>query len=426
MVPSTRMPSSKKSPPPAMYERHAAAAGKTALADTPVVFVMGPRQSGKTTLAKSLIDDSWEYITLDDPKQLELVRADPSGFIRNLPKEHTVLDEIQRMPELFVIIKQSVDENRKPGRFLLTGSADALLRPRLTDTLLGRMETVRLPPLSECEIQGTEPSFLRKVLAREPPRTREIRVRNHLLRRIVTGCFPEAVRRADRDDAAARWNRQYLNSLLRREVRDFEEVDYPERMVDLLRLVGMQTGQLANFAQLGKKLELNQVTARKYLALLGQLFLAEQLPGWTLSKDRRLIKAPKMHIADTGLACAARTLTEEKLLRQPDTLSLLAKSFVHNELRKQAAQVGGLLSFHHHRDTNGNEVDVVIEDGEEGLFGVKVRATASITKKDLRSVKRFREDAGEHFRFGVLLYDGDHTSCFGDNLFAVPLAALWS
>ena len=409
-----------------MYKRHAAAAVKTALADTPVVFVMGPRQSGKTTLAKSLVDDSWEYITLDDPEQLELVRDDPSGFIRNLPKEHTVLDEIQRMPELFVIIKQSVDENRKPGRFLLTGSANALLRPRLSDTLLGRMETVALPPLSECEISGAEPSFLRKVLDCEAPRTSEVRVRDHLLRRIVTGCFPEAVSRADRGGDAARWNLQYLNSLLQREVRNLEEIDYPERMLGLLRLVGIQTGQLANFTQLGKKLKLNQITVQKYLTLLGQLFLAEKLPGWDLNEGRRLIKTPKLHVADTGLACAAQKLTEEKLLLQPNARGLLTESFVYGELRKQAAWISEFLSFYYYRDTNGNEVDVVIEDGEGGLFGIEVKSTASLVAKDRYGLKHFREDAGERFRFGVLLYDGDHTSCFGDGLFAVPMAALWS
>ena len=409
-----------------MYKRYSADAVKTALADTPVVFIMGPRQSGKTTLAKSLVDDSWDYITLDNPEQLDLIRTDPSGFIRNLPKEHTVLDEIQRMPELFVRIKQSVDENRKPGRFLLTGSANALLRPRLSDTLLGRIETVMLPPLSECELSGAEPSFLRKVLNCEAPQASEVRVRDHLLRRIVTGCFPEAVLRAERGGRAAQWNAQYLNNLLQREVQDFEEIDYPERMLDLLALIGMQTGQLANFTELGKKLKLTQATVQKYLKLLGQLFLAEKLPGWDLNEGRRLIKTPKLHVADTGLACAAQKLTEEKLLRQPNTTGLLAESFVYNELRKQAAWLGGFLSFYYYRDAQKNEVDVVIEDGEGGLFGIEVKSTASLVAKDRRGLQHLKEDAGKRFRFGVLLYDGDHTSCFGDNLFAVPMAALWS
>ena len=409
-----------------MYERHSAIAVKTALDDTPVVFIMGPRQSGKTTLAKSLIDDAWEYISLDDPEQLELIRADPSGFIRNLEKEHTVLDEIQRMPELFVRIKQSVDENRKPGRFLLTGSANALLRPRLTDTLLGRIETIMLPPLSECELSSTEPSFLRKVLDCEPPQTPEIRVRNHLLQRIVTGCFPTAVQRADDAPRAAAWNLQYVNDLAMKEMRSFEEVRHPKEMIDLLRLIGMQTGQLVNYAELGRKLGLNQVTVNKYLALLGQLFLVEKLPGWHFREDRRLTKSPKMHIADTGLACAVRSLTREQLVRQPKKFGLLAGSFVYSELRKQAAWTGGFLSFYHYRDTNDNEVDVVIENGEGEYFAIKVKATASLTPRDLHGLKRFQEDAGMRFRFGVLLYDGDHTSCFGDNLFAVPTAALWS
>ena len=409
-----------------MYERHSATTVKTALADTPVVFIMGPRQSGKTTLAKSLIDDSWQYITLDDAEQLAIIQADPTGFIRNLPQECTVLDEIQRMPELFVRIKQSVDENRKPGRFLLTGSANALLRPRLTDALLGRMESVRLPPLSECEIRGAKPRFLQQVLACEPPQTREIRVRDHLLQRIVTGCFPVAVQRTDDAVRSMEWNSQYVDGLVLREVHNFEEVDHPERMIELLRLIGVQTAQRANYAELGRKLELNLVTVQKYLALLGQLFLVEKLPGWHFREGRRLTKTPKLHIADTGLACAVRGLTRENLLRQPRKFGLLAESFVFNELRKQAAWIQEPLTFFYYRDTNDNEVDVIIENGEGECFAIEVKAAASLTAGDFRGLRHFREDAGMRFRFGVLLYDGDHTSCFGDRLFAVPLAALWS
>jgi len=143
-----------------MFPRFAANGLKTALADTPVVFLTGPRQCGKTTLVKSLIDDTWSYITLDDQALHEIARADPVGFVRNLPSRRVALDEVQRVPELFVSIKQAVDEDRIPGRFLLTGSANALLLPRLSDSLAGRMESVRLTTLSECEIRGREPAFL--------------------------------------------------------------------------------------------------------------------------------------------------------------------------------------------------------------------------------------------------------------------------
>ena len=182
-----------------MYPRYSEHNVKEALSDTPVVFIMGPRQAGKTTLVKTLITetgaDNWTFITLDDQAQFEIARADPVGFIRNLPPTRIALDEIQRLPELFVSIKQAVDEQRTPGRFLLTGSANALLLPRLSDSLAGRMESIRLMTLSECEIQGRQAGFLAKLLDQKAPTTQDIRVREHLLHRLVTGCFPEPLQR---------------------------------------------------------------------------------------------------------------------------------------------------------------------------------------------------------------------------------------
>jgi len=154
-----------------MYPRYSEFQVKEALSDTPVVFIMGPRQTGKTTLVKTLMDEmgaeKWTYITLDDQAQFEIAQADPVGFIRNLPPTRIALDEVQRLPELFVSIKQAVDDQRTPGRFLLTGSANALLLPKLSDSLAGRMESVRLMTLSECEIQGQQPTFLAKLLSQE-------------------------------------------------------------------------------------------------------------------------------------------------------------------------------------------------------------------------------------------------------------------
>lgn len=165
-----------------------------ALQDTPVVYIMGPWQSGKTTIVKDIINEKWEYITFDDAAQLNIAKSDPIGFIRNIPTNKSiVLDEVQRLPEIFISIKQSVDENRTPGRFLLTGSANALLLPALSESLAGRMEMIPLSTLSEYEILGRTPTFLQKLLQDKAPITKEIRVRNHVIQRIVTGCFPEPV-----------------------------------------------------------------------------------------------------------------------------------------------------------------------------------------------------------------------------------------
>lgn len=408
-----------------MFPRFAANSVKVALADTPVVFVMGPRQCGKTTLVKSLIDDAWEYITLDDRAQLEIARADPVGFVRNLPPKRIALDEVQRVPELFVSIKQAVDEDRRPGQFLLTGSANALLLPKLSDSLAGRMESVPLRTLSECELEGREPTFLPALLRQEAPSARDRRVRDHLLNRLIRGCFPEPVQRAN-DRRSSAWYRQYVNTLIQRDIRDFTHIDHPGAMTELLKLTAIHTGKLVNLTEMGNRLELDRQTIKRYMALLERLFLVELLPAWHANEYKRLVKTSKMHAVDTGMTCAIRGLNRERLIRQPTEFGTLLESLVCNELRKQAEWIEEPLSFHHYRDKDQVEVDVIIENASGDCFGIEVKAGATLTAKDFAGLRRLRSVAGRRFKLGVLLYDGDHTTAFGDHLFAVPIGALWS
>ena len=408
-----------------MLPRFAASNVEEALADTPVVFVMGPRQSGKTTLIRTLIDETWEYVTLDDQAQLEVARADPVGFVRSLPPRRVALDEVQRVPELFVSIKQVVDEHRTPGRFLLTGSANALLLPRLSDSLAGRMESVQLKPLSECEIRGHEPAFLRDLLLGRAPSARHVRVRDHLLERLVKGCFPEPLQRASERRSTA-WYRQYVDTLIQRDIRDLAHIDHPDRMTRLLKLTAFHTGKLVNAAELGSKLEMDRVTVRRYMALLEALFLVERLPAWHTNDYKRLVKTPKLHSVDTGLICAVRGMNRTRLLERPADFGLLLESFVYNELRKQAVWMDEPLGFYHYRDKDKVEVDVIIENASGDCFAVEVKAAATLNARDFSGLRRFRDVAGSRFRLGVLLYDGDRTTAFGEHLFAVPVGALWS
>ncbi len=409
-----------------MYHRFSTEKIKTALTDTPVVFVMGPRQSGKTTLVKNIIDDSWEYINLDDQTQFEVARNDPVGFIRNLPaKKRIAIDEVQRLPELFVSIKQAVDEDRIPGRFLLTGSANALLLPRLSDSLAGRMESVRLSPLSECEIQGNQPTFLSKLLSQEVPTSHDKRIRDHLIQRIIVGCFPEPLQRAT-EQRSRTWYQQYINSLIQSDILDLTHIDHPELMTKLFRLTAFYAGKLSNLSEMGSKLGLSHVTIKKYMALLEQLFLVERLPAWHSNEYKRLIKTPKIHPTDTGIICAVRELNSKRLIQQPEIFGLLLESFVYNELRKQASWINKQLNFYHYRDKKKVEVDIIIEDSMGDCFAIEVKASATLTSKDFAGLERFKNIAGERFKLGILLYDGDHTTAFGDKLFAVPIGALWT
>ena len=406
------------------FKRYSIKSVREALQDTPVVFIMGPRQSGKTTLVKSLITDRWQYITLDDQTQLAVAGSDPIGFIRNLPEKPIAIDEVQRLPEILLSIKQVVDENRVPGRFLLTGSANALVLPQVADSLAGRVEAVHLNTLSECEIQDVKPTFLSKVLSCNPPSTKATRIRNYLIKRIVTGCFPEPLQRKPEHRIKA-WYKQYITSLIQKDIREIDQIGYPEKMQKLLKLTGYYSSKLINFSEIAGKIKLDPGTSKKYINLLRQLFLLNQLPAWHTNEYKRLIKTPKLHMVDTGLICAIRDISSQYLLNHPNELGFLLESFVFNELKKQAEWLNEDITFYHYRDKDKKEVDFIIENGRGDCFAVEVKATATLRANDFSGILRFKDVAGKHFKFGILLYDGDHTTAFSDNIFAVPYGALW-
>lgn len=409
-----------------MFERYIKSNIYNALQDTPVVYIMGPRQSGKTTIVKDIIDEKWEYMTFDDSAQLTIAQADPVGFIRNIPIDKSiVLDEVQRLPELFVSIKQAVDEHRVPGRFLLTGSANALLLPTLSDSLAGRMEMIPLSTLSEYEILGKTPCFLQKLLQGEPPSTTQTRVRDYMIKRIVTGCFPEPLQR-EKEPRIRAWYESYLQSLMQKDIRDLGQIEHHSDMVKLVEILALYSGKLINFSDLGKKVGLNRVTVKKYFSLLQQLFLIEILPAWHSNATKRLVKTPKMHVTDTGIICAARGISTEQIRTNPDLYGSLLESFVFNELRKQSYFSDQKVKFSHYRDKDKVEVDVIIENSIGEVIGIEVKAASSISQKDLQGLKKLKEMTNKRFKIGVLLYDGDHTASFGDNLFAVPIASIWS
>lgn len=407
-----------------MYKRYIKEKVEIALTDTPVVMIAGPRQCGKTTLAKEVITDDWSYITFDDPAQLKIAQHDPVGFIRNLPNRHTVLDEVQRVPELFICLKQAVDEDRYPGRFLLTGSANALLIPQLSDSLAGRMEVIPLMPLSECEVQNTRPVFLENLINQTAPTTKNIRIRDVLIEKILAGGFPEPLAR---ENAARRtaWYTQYLNSLIQRDIKDLARIENVDVIPRFIKLLANHAGQLINFSEIGAQIGLSRQTVSRYLRLLEQLFLVVELPAWHRNDNKRLVKAPKIHLVDSGLLCALKRLNTEKLIKNPEIFGHLLEGYVYGELTKQASWLDEPLYFFHYRDKDKVEVDLVLETASQEVIGIEIKAKATLNTKDFQGLQRLQRAAGNDFHIGILLYDGDHTTAFGDNLFAVPIGTLW-
>ena len=406
------------------YPRFVAPRLLESLRDTPVVLIHGPRQSGKTTLARAVGERRHHrYYSFDDDVARVAAQADPVGFVAELP-ERAILDEVQRVPTLFAALKAAIDRRRVPGRFILTGSANVLLVPKLADSLAGRMGILRLHPLAQCEIAGRAPRFLDALFARAF-RTRMFeRLGIELAERVVAGGYPAALARRGVTRRAA-WYRDYVETQVQRDVLDLARIGALEALPRLLALAAAYTAQLINVTDLAAPFQLTRQTISDYVTLLERVFLIDRLPPWHSNQLSRLVKTPKLHIGDTGLACALLGLEAGPLHGDRARLGPLLETFVFQELRRQASWRETPVAFHHFRDRDGVEVDVVLEQGAGIVAGVEVKASATVTSADFRGLRKLKEAAGKGFTSGVVLYDGETSASFGDGMYAVPLRALW-
>jgi predicted AAA+ superfamily ATPase len=407
------------------YQRHLQARIVEALADTPVVLLHGPRQSGKTTLARHVgAARGYAYVTFDDDTQRAAAESDPVGFVADLP-ERVVLDEVQRVPGLFTSLKAAVDARRLSGRFILTGSANVLFLPRLADSLAGRMEVLCLRPLTQAELAETPPDFLPSLFGggfKPGPFGR--RMGAELADRVAAGGYPAALARAS-SPRRMTWYRDYVQTLVQRDVRDLARIGALDALPRLMALAAGQSARLLNVAELAAPFQLSRPTIRDYVTLLSRLFLLEELAPWHSNRISRLIKTPKIHLGDTGLGCALLGVDGTSLWRDRGLYGQLLETFVFQELRRQADGIADSIAFYHFRDKDGAEVDVVLESGGM-IAGVEVKAGATVKSPDFRGLRMLRGAAGTAFARGVLLYDGEAVVPFGDDLYAVPISRLWS
>ncbi|MDQ3308771.1 MAG: ATP-binding protein [Gemmatimonadota bacterium] len=395
-----------------------------ALADTPVVLVHGPRQCGKTTLARQVGDAAgYGYVTFDDDVLLASAQADPVGFVADLPAR-VILDEVQRAPLLFTTLKAAVDRDRVPGRFLLTGSANVLLVPQLADSLAGRLEILRLHPLAQAELHGEPSGFLDALFGSDFKAGTRARLGSELAERIIAGGYPPVLARSSPRRRTS-WYRDYIETLVQRDVRDLARISALEALPRLLTLAAGQTARLINVADLAAPFQLSRPTIRDYITLLARVFLLEELPPWHNNRLSRLIKTPKLHMGDTGVACALLGIDAAALVADRGILGQMLETFIFQELRRQASWHEDPISFHHFRDKDGVEVDLVLERAGQRVAGVEVKAAATVTASDFRGLRKLREATGRRFAGGVVLYDGEVTAPFGDDLYAVPIRRLW-
>ena len=412
-----------------MYKRFLRPKLLAALADTPVVFLNGARQTGKSTLVRDLAEGERpaRYLTFDDATILAAARHDPAGFVAGL-EGPVIIDEVQHVPDIFPALKLAVDRDRRSGRFLLTGSANILLLPRVSESLAGRMEILTLWPLSQGEIEGVEENLIDRLFSAQfaLPRTplKGAGTRDDILDRVARGGYPEA--RGRRTEERRRdWFGAYITTILQRDVREMANIEGLTELPRVLTLLATRASSLHNLADISRSIDIPQTTLRRYFTLLETTFLLSPLPAWSSNLGKRLVKAPKLALSDTGLLTYLLGADRERLEEDSSVLGRALENFVVTELRKQSSWSKTKPQLFHFRTQSGQEVDVVMEDAGGRLVGVEVKASATVTGGDFKGLHALREMTGNRLTRGVVLYAGAEAVSFGSDLFALPLASLW-
>ena len=391
----------------------------------PVTLLTGARQTGKTTLVEAIAQSKGYFsVTFDDEMSLSNARKDPFGWLMSLPKP-LLIDEVQRVPDIFLSIKRDVDQNRLAGRYLLTGSANPLLLPKLSDSLAGRLGVVHLFPFSQGELRNGFETFLTNIFndsfsLRETVSLQEDELHQILLR----GGFPPLQALSSLQDTQ-RWMRSYLQTMLERDVRDIANIESLRDFPRLFQLLAIRSGTILNTSELSRSIGMVNVTLSRYLKLLETVFFIYLLPPWHSHLGKRIIKSPKLHLCDTAMQASLLGVDTTRLQTDPYLMGALLESFVFSELLKQISWDSTPYKLFHFRDVD-REVDFVLEKADQSLVGIEVKKTRKIAGDDLKGLKHLRHLSEGRFKRGILLYRGDRIERLEDTLWAVPLQALWS
>lgn len=395
-----------------------------ALSDTRVVLISGARQTGKSTLVRIVAGDRRaERRDLDRAQDRSAALADPVGFVDST--DLLIIDEIQRAPELLLAIKASVDEDPRPGRYLLTGSSRLFGMIAAPDALPGRMETVELWPFSQGEIDGGPDAFIDAVFALGADLRHESTVpRADYAARIVRGGLPEAAARGEAR-RRERFFDSYVQALIDRDVRQLSDIQRKSQLRTLVRLLAARSGTIIPAGSLESALGLSRPTITRYLQALDEIFLVKRLPGWSRNLGTRAVAAPKLIFVDSGIAAHEVGFDARALLRPGAPFGPLLESFVLSELSRQQTWSDERVDLYHYRDHSRFEVDAVLENRRGRVVGVEVKAASTVGPDDFRGLRRLADRLGDDFVVGLVLYTGTATLPFGDRLRAMPVSALW-
>lgn len=389
----------------------------------PVVLLTGSRQTGKTTLVEAVAKEKgYSFVTFDDATVLQSAQRDPQGWLGSL-KKPVIIDEIQRLPEIFLAIKWDVDRNRHHGRYLLTGSANPLLLPKLGDSLAGRMGILNLYPFSQGELHEVEESFIQKVFDKEDSVASSSLEIEDMIPRLLKGGFP-SVQPFDQLRDVYRWCESYLQTIIERDVRDISNIEGRKEMPRLFRMLAARSSSLLNMAELSRSLGMVNMTLSRYVRLLETLYLVYLVPGWHANLGKRITKSPKLHLSDTAILAQVLQVDEKGLLDDPVLLGKMLESFVFGELVKQ--QSWSEISFQvlHFRNRD-YEVDFVLEKADGSIVGIEVKSAKALRAQDLRGLKALKAAAGKQFHKGIVLHFGSQIQRLDDKIWAWPIEMLW-
>ncbi|MDJ1371869.1 ATP-binding protein [Gulosibacter molinativorax] len=400
------------------------------LSDTPITVISGARQVGKSTLMRELLSKfDARVFNLDDLSVRAAAEADPDEFANQFPQGLLAIDEIQRVPQLLTSLKASVDRDRRPGRFLVTGSADLLSLRGSQDSLAGRAETIRLEGFSQDEVAGRSADFASFVWSLPDGRETsdyEGFSRRKYLEIITTPGFPEARARSGR--ARERWLANYVERLLAKDSTDITGIQYPDRLRQLLSVVAARNSGEFVASRIGREIDVPARSIPAYLDALRSVFLVRSIAGWSNNVAYRAVATPKVMIADTGLAAFLADVDAEGL-EKPVSATIaggLVEGFVVAELERQRAWSAKPTRMYHYRDHHNREVDIILEDRRRDVVGIEVKSTSNPRQDDFKGLHYLRERLSDRFIAGVVVHTGERALSFGDRLWALPIATLWN
>ncbi|MFT3887547.1 MAG: ATP-binding protein [Arachnia sp.] len=403
--------------------RHAYGATMEALGDTRVALLTGARQSGKSTLAREVTRSREATVrNLDHAATRQAAQFDPTSFVR--APGLLAIDEVQRVPELLLAIKEVVDADQRPGQFLLTGSARLLGMRGVPDALPGRMETIELWPLSQGEIDESGDGFVDAVFDQGADLTHHSSEdRAGYIDRLVRGGFPEAVAREGRRRETFFDN--YVADLINRDVIQLSEIERGPQMRALVRLLAARSGGLLVPGNLATELGLARPTIERYLSLLEEVFLIKRIPAWSRNLSSRAVSTAKVAMVDSGIAANLLGQDARSLARLDAPLGGLLEGFVAMEISRQLTWSYARAEVFHYRTKDKVEVDIVLEDRRGRVVAIDVKASATVRADDFRGINHLASRLGDDLLAGLVLYTGSETLAFGPKNRAMPIAAIW-